>query len=47
MANSLNKADLGFADVSKEEMVNIYRTIYKREDEEKYGVLIFKIKVVD
>lgn len=47
MANSLNKADLGFADVSKEEMVHVYRTIYKREDEENCGVLIFKVKVID
>lgn len=47
MANTLSKAELGFADVSKEEMVKVYRTIYKRDDEEKHGVVIFKIQVLD
>ena len=46
MANNLNKKDLGFAKHTKEEMINTYRTIYKREDENKYGVVIFKIKVL-
>ena len=47
MAQNLNKADLGFADVSKEEMVEVYRTIYKKEDEQKYGVVIFKIALLE
>ena len=46
MANKLNKADLGFATKSKEEMVKVYRTIYTTEDENKYGVVIFKIKTI-
>lgn len=46
MANNLDKKDLGFSNSTKEEMVNVYRTIYTTEDEKKYGVAIFKIKVV-
>lgn len=46
MANTLNKKDLGFAACTKEEMIEAYRKIYKRKDEEKYGVIIFKIKVL-
>ena len=46
MADSLNKKDLGFAKQTKEEMIGTYRTIYKREDENRYGVAVFKIKVL-
>lgn len=46
MADNLNKSDLGFASRTKEEMIDTYRTIYKREDENRYGVVIFKIKVL-
>ena len=46
MADSLNKKDLGFAKQTKEEMISTYRTIYKREDENRYGVAVFKIKVL-
>lgn len=46
MADSLNKDDLGFKNKSKEEMVKVYRNIYSRDDEEKYGVVIFKIKTM-
>lgn len=44
MANGLDKAQLGFADKTKEEMINVYRTFYAPEDERKYGVVVFKIK---
>lgn len=47
MSNSLNKKDLGFENTSKEEMVNVYRNIYSKEKEEKYGVVIFKIKTLN
>lgn len=47
MANALDKSQLGFADVSKEEMVKVYRNIYNRESEEEYGVVIFKIEKID
>lgn len=46
MANSLNKADLGFANMSKQEMVKVYRKIYDRQRETKHGVCVLKIKVV-
>lgn len=46
MANTLDKKDLGFAKYTKEEMIDTYRTIYKRQDEEKYGIVVFKIKVL-
>lgn len=46
MADDLDKKDLGFDSATKEEMVKVYRTIYTREDEDKYGVVIFKIKVL-
>lgn len=46
MADSLNKADLGFADKTKKEMIDVYRSIYSRENEQKYGVVILKIKLI-
>lgn len=46
MANTLNKADLGFANNSKEEMINTYRKFYSIEKEQKYGVVIFKVKTL-
>ena len=46
MANELDKSKLGFAIKTKEEMVNVYRTIYTLEDENKYGVVVFKIKLI-
>lgn len=46
MANKLKKAELGFADKTKEEMIDVYRMIYKKEDEEKFGVVVFKIKTL-
>lgn len=46
MANNLDKKDLGFAKHTKKEMIETYRTIYNREDENRYGVAVFKIKVL-
>lgn len=46
MANELDKSKLGFENSTKEEMIKIYRTIYTAEDENKYGVVVFKIKVI-
>lgn len=47
MSNNLNKSELGFANKTKEEMVHVYRTIYSKQDEEKYGVVVFKIKTLN
>lgn len=46
MADSVDKSDLGFKNSTKQEMIDTYRTIYSREDENKYGVVIFKIKLL-
>lgn len=46
MANELDKSKLGFLDKTKEEMINTYRSFYKKEYEDKYGVVVFKIKVI-
>ena len=46
MANELDKSQLGFANKTKDEMVNVYRTIYTKENENQYGVVIFKIKTI-
>jgi len=46
MANVLNKAELGFEDKSKEEMIATYHKFYSEEDEKKYSVVIFRVKVI-
>ncbi len=46
MSDSVDKSDLGFKNSTKQEMIDTYRTIYSREDENKYGVVIFKIKLL-
>ncbi len=44
MASKLDKSQLGFEKSTTQEMINVYRTIYLRKDENKYGVVVFKIK---
>ncbi|MBQ8762308.1 MAG: ASCH domain-containing protein [Clostridia bacterium] len=46
MADKLKKEELGFANSTKEEMVQVYRTIYTKDDEETFGVIVFKIKTL-
>lgn len=46
MANELDKSKLGFENSTKEEMINVYRSIYSKEDELRYGVAVFKIKTI-
>lgn len=46
MANELDKSKLGFKNNTKEEMINVYRSIYEKEKELKYGVVVFKIKIL-
>ena len=46
MAESLDKSKLGFSNSSKEEMIDVYRKIYNKEQEEK-GVLVFKVKTIN
>lgn len=44
MAEGLDKAELGFADKSKQEMIETYYSIYSKERVIKEGVVIFRIK---
>lgn len=46
MANNLKKEELGFKSASKEEMVKTYRSIYCRKDEDEFGVIVFRIKLI-
>lgn len=46
MAKQLNKAELGFESQTTQEMIDTYRSIYSKEDEEKYGVAIFRIQML-
>ena len=46
MAEKLKKEDLGFKNSTKEEMIQTYRTIYSEKDENAYGVIVFKVKVI-
>lgn len=46
MSDALDKKLLGFDNETKQEMVDVYRTIYSSEDENNYGVVIFKIMVL-
>lgn len=46
MASVIDKKDLGFKNETKEEMINVYRNIYSKENEEKYGIAIFRIKIL-
>lgn len=46
MAESLDKDKLGFKNKTRQEMIDTYRSFYSRENENKYGVVVFKVKVV-
>lgn len=46
MTTHLNKNELGFANKTKDEMINTYRSFYSKENEKKFGVVVFKIKTL-
>ncbi len=46
MASKLEKSKLGFADFSKQEMIDVYHSIYPKAKVEKYGVVVFEIKLI-
>ena len=46
MASSLSPQEIGFENLSKDEIEKIYHEFYSLEDEKKYGVLAIKIKLV-
>lgn len=47
MAEMLSLKSLGFPDKNAEEIAEMYHKIYSEEDEKKYGVVVFKIKLVE
>ncbi len=46
MAEMLSLKSLGFPDKNIDQVVRVYHKIYSKEDEEKYGVVAFKIKLI-
>lgn len=44
MVNFLPLKDVGFANASKEEVIDIYHQFYSQEDETNYGILAIKIE---
>lgn len=46
MANELDKSKLGFKNNSKQEMIDIYHSFYAKEEEQKYGIVVFKVKTI-
>lgn len=46
MVEVIDLVKLGFANSSKQEVIDTYRSFYSKEDEEKYGVVIFELKVI-
>ena len=46
MATKIDKAKLGFGNKTNEEIVATYNSFYSKEDEKKYGVAVFKIKIL-
>ena len=46
MATTLNVEALGFSGLSTTEIISIYHSIYSEENELKYGVIVFKIKLI-
>ena len=46
MAQTLSIASLGFEKKNATQVSRFYRTIYGKEDEKKYGVVVFKLELV-
>lgn len=47
MADTLKKEDLGFKNKTKNEMIEVYRSFYSKDKETKYGVVVFKVFVLN
>ena len=47
MADTLKKEDLGFKNKTKNEMIEVYRSFYSKDEEVKYGVVVFKVFVLN
>ena len=46
MVDKLELKKLGFIKESKEEIIKVYHQFYSSEDESKYGVVVFEVKVL-
>jgi len=46
MAQTLSLASVGFEKKNAAQVSRFYRSIYGREDEKKYGVVVFKLELV-
>lgn len=46
MAMTLSLANVGFENKDARQVVRYYRKIYTKQDEEKYGVIAFKIELM-
>lgn len=47
MANSLSAKEIGFDGCGKEQIVDEYHKFYSQEQEQKYGVVAIKLKVIN
>ena len=47
LVNSLALNDIGFDGYDKDNVIDVYHSIYSAEQENKYGVLAIKLKVID
>lgn len=47
MSEKLDKTMLGFENKTREEMVEVYNSIYDRKRIDEYGVVVFKIKLMN
>ena len=47
MAETLSLKSLGYPDKNAEQIADMYHKIYSEDDEQKYGVVAFKIKLVE
>ena len=46
MVNTLPTEKIGFEDMDKESIKNIYYQFYSKEDEKKYGIVAIKVQVL-
>ena len=46
MAKTLSLTSVGFDNKNAEEVSQFYRTIYTQEDEQKYGVVAFRVELI-
>lgn len=47
MTDNLNAREIGFDNSTKQKIIDTYQEFYSHEDEEKYGVLAIKLKLIN